>query len=438
MGSTQESGLRVCHLGKYYPPAPGGIETHVRTLARAQAELGVDVRVACVNHANLHGRDVTWSRRGATPTLEERDGDVRVTRLGRSAHFAKLDIVPGICDLFRSLKHDPVDVIHLHTPNPTMLLAMSVLRPHAPVVITHHSDIVKQRMLYRAFEPFENIVYARAAKIITNSSAYVSGSDRLMQHRDKVETVPMGLDLEPFLNPSEAALRYAASLRAKYGSPLWLSVGRCVYYKGYDTAIRALRHVPGKLIIVGKGPYKESLMRSASELGVGDRIIWLSYMSQDELVGAYHAATAFWLSSNQRSEAFGLVQVEAMATGCPVINTAIPHSGVSWVSRHGETGLTAGVNAPQEFAAAARQLVDDSELRHRLGESARRRAVGRFEQSVMAARTLDLYRRVVGIPEETPVEEASVRSVPKPAFARGLRPAALVGSFQRDALVPLR
>ncbi len=123
--------LRVCHLGKYYPPAPGGIETHVRTLARAQAALGADVRVMCVNHKNEQGNDVTWSRLGATRSVEESDGPVRVMRLGRAAHVAKVDLVPDLVRAFRRFKHDAVDLIHLHTPNPTMLLAVAAMSPSA-------------------------------------------------------------------------------------------------------------------------------------------------------------------------------------------------------------------------------------------------------------------------------------------------------------------
>src|SRR3954453_9395331 len=116
--------LRVCHLGKYYPPAPGGIETHVRTLARAQAALGAEVRVVCINHLTSRGRDVTGSRYGATADREEFDGAVKLTRLGRSAHFAKLDLVPSLRSLFRQFKERRIDVLHLHTPNPTMVLAI--------------------------------------------------------------------------------------------------------------------------------------------------------------------------------------------------------------------------------------------------------------------------------------------------------------------------
>src|SRR5215475_9769999 len=109
-----ERPLRVWHLGKFYPPAPGGIETHVQTLARGQAALGAMVRVICINHANRAGRDVTWARYGATRTIEERDGQVEVTRLGRSASVARLDVVPRLPQILRDLQYGDIDVLHLH------------------------------------------------------------------------------------------------------------------------------------------------------------------------------------------------------------------------------------------------------------------------------------------------------------------------------------
>src|SRR4051812_24616133 len=362
--------LSVCHLGKFYPPAPGGIETHVQTLARAQAALGARVKVICINHANRAGRDVTWARYGATRTVEESDGQIEVTRLGRSACVARLDIVPRLPHLLRDLQYSDIDVLHLHMPNPTMLVAAASLRLTIPLVITHHSDVIRQQLLRWFYRPFEKLAYSRAAAIACSSAGYADGSPLLQQHAEKVELLPMGLDLSVYANPPARALAHAEELKRRYRDPIWLCVGRCVYYKGLQTAIDALSHVPGTLIVIGQGPLEQDLREHARRLGVSDRVVWWGYATEDELIGAYRAATALWFPSSHRSEAFGLVQVEAMASGCPVINTNIVGSGVSWVSRNEETGLTVPVNDPHALAAAARRLIDDPPLRQRLSRAA--------------------------------------------------------------------
>jgi rhamnosyl/mannosyltransferase len=132
----------------------------------------------------------------------------------------------------------------------------------------------------------------------------------------------------------------------------------------------------------------------AEQLGVTSRVIWAGRLNDDQLIGAYHAATALWFPSNARSEAFGLVQVEALACGCPVINTDIPGSGVAWVSQHDETGLTVPINEPQSLAAAARRLMDEPALRERLSQRARERAAAEFDAELMARRTLAVYEKV--------------------------------------------
>src|SRR5689334_18574486 len=138
--------LRVCHLAKFYPPAPGGIESHVRALARAQAAAGAKVRVLCVNHSDRRGRDVTWEPLARTATAEEWDGPVRVTRLGKWGNLARLDVCPGLPGELRRLR-GRADVVHVHAPNPTMTLALAAQAPRAPVVVTHHSDVIRQRLL---------------------------------------------------------------------------------------------------------------------------------------------------------------------------------------------------------------------------------------------------------------------------------------------------
>ena len=196
-------------------------------------------------------------------------------------------------------------------------------------------------------------------------------------------------------NPSAAALVHAEQLRATSAGPIWVSAGRLVYYKALDVALRALREVPGTLHIIGTGPMESAWRSLAASLGVADRVVWRGRVSDDELVGTYRAATALWFPSNERSEGFGLVQVEAMACGCPVVNANIPHSGVPWVSRHNETGLTVPVNDPVAFAAAARCMLMEAGLRERLSHEAILQAKLRFDAVQMAARSLEIYREAI-------------------------------------------
>ena len=359
------------------------METHLQTLARAQAELGVEVRVVCVNHEKASG------------TVEEWDGPVRVTRVARRMSLSGLDVCPGLMSVLWGLAREAPDLLHLHTPNPTMLLPLVLWARKIPLVVTHHSDIVRQRLLRRLHDPFERLVYGRAAAVLATSPTYIEGSTVLQRYAAKVHTLPHGLDLQPFLEPTTAAQRAAVELRAKHGGPLWLCVGRLIYYKGLDTALKALASAPGKLLVIGEGPLEKSLREQAQRIGVTDRVVWYGRAGADELVGAYHAATALWFPSDARSESFGLVQVEAMACGCPVINTAIPASGVAWVSRHEETGLTVPVGDAPALAAAARRLVEEPGLRDRLGMEARERAQVEFAHKTMAERSLDLYCRAL-------------------------------------------
>jgi rhamnosyl/mannosyltransferase len=386
--------LRVCHLTKFYPPARGGIETHTRTLARAQADLGSEVSVVCVNHRDASERDVTWDSLARTQTVEEWDGPVRVTRLGKWGNLARLDLCPGLFRLAPRLQ-DTADVLHLHAPNPTMTLTLAALPRRLPLVVTHHSDVVRQRVLGRFFRPVEHLVYSGAAAVVSDSPSYAEGSTLLQCYAEKTTVLPPGLFLNPYLEAGAAERAHATRLRGALGQPLWLVVGRLVYYKGLHNALRALTSLPGRLLVIGDGPAEGELRRLATELQITERVVWRGPVGPEELVGAYHAATALWFPSNARSESFGMVQVEAMASGCPVINAAIPASGVPWVSRHEESGLTIPVDDPAALAAASRRLLDEPDLRKRLGQAGRERARREFDCAIMAERSLELYRSIL-------------------------------------------
>lgn len=390
--------LHVCHLAKYYPPAAGGIETHVQALARGQQALGLRVTVLVVNHRDASGREVFDRRWSSTPACIDSDEGIRIIRAARKCSISKWDYCPRLPRLIRELQTGPdrVDLLHMHTPNATMTLALYAAGVRQPLVITHHSDVVKQRFLAKGLAFFERRLLGKAKLILTDSPGYAGGSAQLKPFLEKVEPLALGIDLQPFLEPSAAALHHRDDFRRRYPGPIWVAVGRLVYYKGLATAIDALPTMPGTLLIIGEGPLRRELAERAADAGVAERVVWLGKASADELVGAYQAASALLFPSNARSEGFGLVQVEAMASGCPVINTNIPHSGVSWVSRHDETGLTIDVGSAAQLSAAAARLIDEPGLRTRLAAGAILRAKNHFSAERMASESLDIYGRVLG------------------------------------------
>lgn len=395
MTSRRGDRLHVWHLGKFYPPACGGIETHVRELAHGQTALGAAVRVVCVNHRAADARDVTWQALTPTPTIEEYDGPVRILRLGRCASLARFEVCPGLLSLVSTLRSRPPDIVHVHVPNPLMLLALALAGPRPRIVITHHSDALKSRSLTCMLRVLENQVYPRACRILIDAPAQVIASRLLQRYASRVTVVPLGIDLRPYLYPTPQARMFAQRLQAQHGLVLWLALGRLVAYKGFHDALHALGQVPGKLLVIGTGPLETELRRLAHQLGLEQRVVWLGRADQTTLIGACHAATALWFPSRSRSEGFGLAQVEAMASACPVINTDIAGSGVPWVSRHEREGLTVPVGEPEALAVAARRLLRDPELRRRLATNARRRACEEFDQRLVAERTMSVYHDIL-------------------------------------------
>jgi rhamnosyl/mannosyltransferase len=353
------------------------MESHLQTLALAQAEAGHQVEAFCINHQ-------------PGPTRIDHDGPVRVVRFARFARFAKLDLCRGLTAALRQVK---ADLIHVHVPNPTMLLALTLARTGLPLVVTYHSDHVALPIRGLLFRPVEKLVYSRVRAILTTSPYYAAGSPFLRSYADRIHVLPLGIDPLPYTRPGDEDRTEAERIRARLASPLWLACGRLIWYKGLIHAIRALPMVPGTLLIVGDGPDRAMLEAEANQLGIADRVVFAGNVPR--VAPYFLAAYAFWFPSNARSEAFGLVQLEAMASGCPVINTAIPHSGVSWVSRHEETGLTVPMNDPAALAAAANRLLLEPELRHRLGEAGQRRVLEEFDHRLMARRSIEIYRRVL-------------------------------------------
>jgi glycosyltransferase involved in cell wall biosynthesis len=368
--------MRIVHLGKFYHPHRGGIETHVRALAQLQAKRGDEIHVVCLAHDQAPSADF-W------------DGPVFVKRFAPRVRFAKVDWVPEIA---RYLDDLSCDILHVHVPNPTMTMAVLPLRRTPPIAITYHSEVVGMPVRKWLFQPWERRLLQRARVIAATNPRMVQASARLQPHQDRVRVVPLGLPLERFAAPRPRIEQRAREIRTEFGQPLWLMCGRLVSYKGHAVALEALTQTPGTLAIIGEGPLRSSLETQVRRLRLDHRVRFLGSIACDEEVAAfYRAATALWLPSTLPSEAFGLVQVEAMASGCPVINTDIPGSGVPWVSRHEETGLTAPTHDAAAIAQLSRRLVEEPGLRDRLGQAARARALAEFDQPLMGERWQALY-----------------------------------------------
>ncbi len=393
--------MKIVHLAKYHSPLYGGMESHVETLARKQAELGAEVCIVCVNSFD---DDLKLSQQ--TKTKIEVADRVQVVKVRRLVSFLKLDFCPSLIFYIRYFSKFPDTIFHVHTPNPTMLISLAMMGKIRNLVITHHSDAIRQQLLKYLFRPIEHFIYRQAEITLTTSPNYQIGSKFLRLYQNRLGVLPLGIDTSVFSNPSPPIVERAQQLRSEYGDVLWLAVGRLVYYKSFHVAIEALQHVPGKLLIIGTGKLAKDLHKTARKFNVADRVIWLGKTSEEELIAAYRAATALWFPSNVRSEAFGMVQVEAMASGCPAINCDIPGSGVSWVCRHELEGLTVERNNPLEFAAAARRLLEEPGLRDRLSAGAQRRVL-EFTDEKMARHSLEIYSQVLAN-EKSPDQQAQL------------------------------
>jgi rhamnosyl/mannosyltransferase len=392
--------MRICHLAKYYHPACGGIETVVRESAEGLSDCGHQVTVACINHRDRRDRDVTFRRGALTAAVHETVGPVNVYRFGRLSSIARCDVSPLLWWQLPGLLDQDFDVIHLHEPNPAMTLRMwpglaASKRARRPLVVTYHADACRPRLLRGLFSLVQRGVLRRADRVLCASRSYADASPVLRRITTRVELVPFGINVDEHLRGDPCVEQVAHDLRNRHGLPMWLIVGRLVYYKGHEIAFRALTQVPGKLVVIGAGPLEPKLRKLATRLRIDDRVVWLGSASNEIVRGAYRAATALWFPSTHRSEAFGLAQVEAMASGCPVINTAIPGSGVPEVSLDRESGLTVPCGDPHALAAAARLLSERTELRDELSHGARRRACCEFDRSQMVDKLCAVYESVL-------------------------------------------
>jgi glycosyltransferase involved in cell wall biosynthesis len=361
----------VLHVGKFYLPHTGGMETHLQNLVTGLAR-NYSIAVVVAND-------------DALKQTEKVDG-ASLTRLPSFGTMASMSVTPT---LPWELSRCRPDLMHVHTPHPAAAFAAYVARYRGPLVVTHHADILGRRFLHGMVRPFVRNLMDKADRIIVTSQRYLETSPELTDYRDKCVVIPLGIGGAAF---APCGTQEVSEIRNRFGDKLLLAVGRLVPYKGFEYAIRAMAQVDGTLAIVGVGPLGKQLRELVATLGLAKKVHFLGNVR--DLRPYYRAAKVLVLPSISRAEAFGMVQLEAMAAGLPVVNTDID-SGVPEVSINGQTGLTVPPGDADALASALQLLLNSEYQTQKMGEAARKRAEVEYSVEKMVSRTAQVYEGVL-------------------------------------------
>jgi len=369
----------VLHLFKVaVPDVYGGIPVTMDLLARGLSD--------------RFSTSVLTARARGPGVLESRDG-VPVRRCATLFTVRSLPLAPAY-PLRCWLEARRADLVHAHFPFPLTDLALAVGLPRrCRLLVQLHSDIVSQRLLKLPLLPAVRRFLARADAIVVSSRRYLEHVRLLAPHRDRCRVIPLGVEPEAWGRLDEQDEARVSALRERHPR-LLAAVGRLVPYKGFSVLLDALHEVDAELWLVGEGPAERSLRARVGALGLAGRVHLPGRLPRPELKRLLHAARALVLPSVAENETFGVVQLEAMACGTPVVNTRLP-TGVPWVARHGREGLTVPPGDPDALARALRQLLDDPAEARRLGAGARRRVEERFSAGLLLERYARLYEELL-------------------------------------------
>lgn len=346
--------LKILEVNKAYYPHVGGIESLVRQYSEELGQLGASV-------LTLVCRD----GRGASVT--EKINGVTVLRSGSFGTYFSCPISLSFIRNFRKLAAK-ADIVHINVPFPLADLALLLSGYRGKVAVSWHSDIVKQKKLMTFYKPLLKYLLKRADVIFTATEGHIDGSDFLPKFREKCKILPYGIAPENYLSIERKPF-LTEKLSDKKNIKVFFT-GRLVYYKGVDVLLKAFEAVDGcELFIAGTGELEASLKAYSASHGLDEKVHFLGFLPDAELKQAYADCDIFVLPSVAKSEAFGIVQLEAMIYGKPVINTLLP-SGVPHVSIDGKTGITVPPADREALAAAINKLAKNRELREKLGENA--------------------------------------------------------------------
>jgi rhamnosyl/mannosyltransferase len=343
------------------------METMLQDLAEGLVGAGDDVTVLCAAESGRGGREV---RGGVTV--------IRSPSLGKWFSQPMTPLLPATL----ARLHPSFDVAHVHMPNPLAELATALLPRRLPVVVTYHADIIRQRALWPLFVPTRKAILARSRRIVVPTEQHVRYSEVLPPLAAKCTVVPFGISPRRY-QLDDAGRARAAALRARHGKFV-LFAGRLVHYKGVATLIESMRDVDGQLVVVGDGPLRAEAEAALARHALGARVTLAGAVSQAELNAHLEACAVLALPSLSRSENFGMILLEGMLFGKPLVTSRL-RSGVEAVNEDGVTGLTVEPRDPRALAAALSRLLADDALRAAMGAAARARLERRFSLAQMVA-----------------------------------------------------
>ncbi len=374
--------MRILHLSKFYPPDPGGLEQVVACLAAGAADRGHQVRVVCATGS-------AWAEDPGKRKTEAYHSGLVVARLPTHGIIWSQPIAPG----YLSAARWPADVVYVHRPNPLADLA-TALGPARPLVIHHHSDVQRQRALRWVYGPVARWVARRAQAVVVATDSHLGHAEDIGSEASgtKVRIIPYGVDAARY-RPGESPAR-PAFLPPPSGGAIGLFVGRLVSYKGLDVLLDAVTGTTLSMVIVGDGPLRGTLEQRIAERRLGDRVVLTGRMSDEAMPGLYQATDYCVLPSTTPAEMFGIVQLEAMACGRPVISTALS-TGVREVNVPEVTGLVVPPGDSVALRGAMETLAGNAELRARLGAAGRSRVLARFTVEHMIGAHLELCAELV-------------------------------------------
>jgi rhamnosyl/mannosyltransferase len=393
--------VRVLHVGKYYPPVAGGIENFLADLLPALQRRGVQ------GAALVHAPSRSDRRRLAAADAEAGAAPIAkpppIYQAPTHGRLLYAPLSPGFPRMLaRAIRAFAPQLLHLHLPNTSAFSAL--LLPAArrlPWVIHWHADVVASTLdrrmtpAYQLYRPFEQRLLSASRAVIATSPPYLEHSQALSRWHARCCAIPLGIDPARLPEPQPGERR---SADARWGEPSLrvLAIGRLTYYKGHEHLIDAAAQVPGaRVLIAGAGERRNRLQQRIARLGLGERVSLLGFVGDRELRALLARCDVLCLPSVERTEAFGLVLLEAMRFAKPVVVSDIPGSGCGWLVRRAGHGLLTPPGQPDALARALRTLQHDPAQRRTLGAAGHAALGETFGIHAVAAKVHGLYRELL-------------------------------------------